>query len=74
MLDERGWTHRWHDGATLRSASREPTHAVREGQYLLPFLVQTKWRAFVHDGAPPNRTTVDLDGGTAVVRMPRRDR
>ncbi|MFB7574182.1 DUF6191 domain-containing protein [Streptomyces sp. NPDC056165] len=23
------------------------------------------------DGAPPNRTTVDLDGGTAVVRMPR---
>ncbi|MFE7854486.1 DUF6191 domain-containing protein [Streptomyces sp. NPDC101209] len=26
------------------------------------------------DGAPPNRTTVDLDGGTAVVRMPRRDR
>ncbi|KUJ35916.1 DUF6191 domain-containing protein [Streptomyces sp. MI02-2A] len=22
------------------------------------------------DGAPPNRTTVDLDGGTAVVRMP----
>lgn len=26
------------------------------------------------DGAPPNRTMVDLDGGTAVVRMPRRDR
>jgi hypothetical protein len=26
------------------------------------------------DGAPPNRTTVDLDGGTAVVRMPRHDR
>jgi hypothetical protein len=26
------------------------------------------------DGAPPNRTTVDLDGGTAVVRMPRADR
>ncbi|MFI8232389.1 DUF6191 domain-containing protein [Streptomyces sp. NPDC085900] len=26
------------------------------------------------DGAPPNRTTVDLDGGTAVVRMPRLDR
>ncbi|GDY60239.1 hypothetical protein SVIO_108620 [Streptomyces violaceusniger] len=25
------------------------------------------------DGAPPNRTTVDLDGGTAVVRMPRLD-
>ncbi|GGX62890.1 DUF6191 domain-containing protein [Streptomyces fructofermentans] len=24
------------------------------------------------DGAPPNRTTVDLDGGTAVVRVPRR--
>ena len=23
------------------------------------------------DGAPPNRTSVDLDGGTAVVRMPR---
>lgn len=23
------------------------------------------------DGAPPNRTRVDLDGGTAVVRMPR---
>ncbi|MFF4145096.1 DUF6191 domain-containing protein [Streptomyces sp. NPDC001698] len=23
------------------------------------------------DGAPPNRTTVDLDGGAAVVRMPR---
>lgn len=23
------------------------------------------------DGAPPNRTTVDLDGGTAVVRIPR---
>jgi len=23
------------------------------------------------DGAPPNRTTVDLDGGTAAVRMPR---
>lgn len=23
------------------------------------------------DSAPPNRTTVDLDGGTAVVRMPR---
>ncbi|MFD5495431.1 DUF6191 domain-containing protein [Streptomyces sp. NPDC001812] len=22
------------------------------------------------DGAPPDRTTVDLDGGTAVVRMP----
>jgi hypothetical protein len=22
------------------------------------------------DGAPPNRTMVDLDGGTAVVRMP----
>ncbi|WP_406388009.1 DUF6191 domain-containing protein [Streptomyces sp. NBC_00887] len=22
------------------------------------------------DGAPPNRTTVDLDGGTAVIRMP----
>lgn len=22
------------------------------------------------DGAPPHRTTVDLDGGTAVVRMP----
>ncbi|WP_437004646.1 DUF6191 domain-containing protein [Streptomyces sp. enrichment culture] len=22
------------------------------------------------DGAPPNRTTVDLDAGTAVVRMP----
>ncbi|MFD5426960.1 DUF6191 domain-containing protein [Streptomyces sp. NPDC127084] len=22
------------------------------------------------DGAPPNRTSVDLDGGTAVVRMP----
>ncbi|MEV6994997.1 DUF6191 domain-containing protein [Streptomyces sp. NPDC093228] len=22
------------------------------------------------DGGPPNRTTVDLDGGTAVVRMP----
>lgn len=22
------------------------------------------------DGAPPNRTTVDLDGGTAIVRMP----
>ncbi|MBQ0985961.1 hypothetical protein KBZ10_15830 [Streptomyces sp. F63] len=25
------------------------------------------------DGAPPNRTTVDLEGGTAVVRMPRAD-
>ncbi|MFE4176374.1 DUF6191 domain-containing protein [Streptomyces sp. NPDC056909] len=23
------------------------------------------------DGAPPHRTTVDLDGGTAVVRIPR---
>ena len=23
------------------------------------------------DGAPPNRTTVNLDGGTAVVRLPR---
>ncbi|MGD6748038.1 DUF6191 domain-containing protein [Streptomyces sp. BH106] len=23
------------------------------------------------DGAPPNRTTVNLDGGTAVVRIPR---
>ncbi|MEU1785087.1 DUF6191 domain-containing protein [Streptomyces sparsogenes] len=23
------------------------------------------------DGAPPKRTTVDLDAGTAVVRMPR---
>ncbi|WP_225102569.1 DUF6191 domain-containing protein [Streptomyces sp. CoH27] len=23
------------------------------------------------DGAPPNKTTIDLDGGTAVVRMPR---
>jgi hypothetical protein len=23
------------------------------------------------DGAPPHRTTVDLEGGTAVVRMPR---
>lgn len=22
------------------------------------------------DGAPPHRTTVDLDGGTAVIRMP----
>ncbi|MFJ7967715.1 DUF6191 domain-containing protein [Streptomyces sp. NPDC096324] len=22
------------------------------------------------DGAPPNRTTVDLDGGTAVIRIP----
>lgn len=26
------------------------------------------------DGAPPNRTTVDLDEGTAVVRMPGRAR
>ncbi|MFF4350130.1 DUF6191 domain-containing protein [Streptomyces sp. NPDC001530] len=26
------------------------------------------------DGAPPNRTTVDLDGGTAVIRMPWADR
>lgn len=26
------------------------------------------------DGAPPNRTRVDLDGGTAVVRMPRAGR
>ncbi|WP_055588092.1 DUF6191 domain-containing protein [Streptacidiphilus griseoplanus] len=26
------------------------------------------------DGAPPNRTRVDLDGGTAVVRMPQADR
>lgn len=26
------------------------------------------------DGAPPNRTTVDLDEGTAVVRMPGRGR
>ncbi|MFF3200795.1 DUF6191 domain-containing protein [Streptomyces sp. NPDC002962] len=26
------------------------------------------------DGAPPNRTTVDLDGGVAVVRMPRAGR
>ncbi|MFI7010724.1 DUF6191 domain-containing protein [Streptomyces sp. NPDC050145] len=26
------------------------------------------------DGAPPNRTTVDLAGGTAVVRVPRPDR
>ncbi|MFJ9757916.1 DUF6191 domain-containing protein [Streptomyces sp. NPDC101149] len=25
------------------------------------------------DGAPPNRTTVDLDGGTVVVRMPPAD-
>ncbi|WP_436841903.1 DUF6191 domain-containing protein [Streptomyces bobili] len=25
------------------------------------------------DGAPPNRTTVDLAGGTAVVRLPRAD-
>jgi hypothetical protein len=25
------------------------------------------------DGAPPNRTTVDLEGGTAVVRMPQAD-
>ncbi|MFE1951487.1 DUF6191 domain-containing protein [Streptomyces sp. NPDC059524] len=25
------------------------------------------------DGAPPNRTTVDLAGGTAVVRVPRPD-
>ncbi|MFG2757109.1 DUF6191 domain-containing protein [Streptomyces wuyuanensis] len=25
------------------------------------------------DGAPPNRTTVDLDGGTAVVRVPAAD-
>jgi hypothetical protein len=25
------------------------------------------------DGAPPNRTTVDLDGGSAVVRMPPAD-
>ncbi|MFD7898064.1 DUF6191 domain-containing protein [Streptomyces sp. NPDC059568] len=23
------------------------------------------------DGAPPHRTTVDLDGGTAVIRIPR---
>ncbi|GAA3873292.1 hypothetical protein GCM10023084_27830 [Streptomyces lacrimifluminis] len=26
------------------------------------------------DGAPPNRTTVDLEGGVAVVRMPQADR
>ncbi|MGW3409224.1 DUF6191 domain-containing protein [Streptomyces sp. NPDC000888] len=26
------------------------------------------------DGAPPNRTTVDLDGGTAVVRILRAGR
>ncbi|MFI6584455.1 DUF6191 domain-containing protein [Embleya sp. NPDC050493] len=26
------------------------------------------------DGAPPNRTTVDLDRGTAVVRLPHTDR
>jgi hypothetical protein len=26
------------------------------------------------DGAPPNRTTVDLEGGVAVVRVPRADR
>ncbi|MFI9169874.1 DUF6191 domain-containing protein [Streptomyces lincolnensis] len=26
------------------------------------------------DGAPPNRTTVDLTSGTAVVRMPRPER
>ncbi|WP_329214089.1 DUF6191 domain-containing protein [Streptomyces sp. NBC_00683] len=26
------------------------------------------------DGAPPNRTTVDLDGGTAVIRMPQAGR
>ncbi|MEV0035397.1 DUF6191 domain-containing protein [Streptomyces sp. NPDC050804] len=26
------------------------------------------------DGAPPHRTTVDLDGGTAVVRIPRAGR
>ncbi|WP_327233469.1 DUF6191 domain-containing protein [Streptomyces sp. NBC_01317] len=26
------------------------------------------------DGAPPNRTTVDLDGRTAVIRMPRTGR
>ncbi|WP_314172106.1 DUF6191 domain-containing protein [Streptomyces winkii] len=26
------------------------------------------------DGAPPNRTTVDLEGGTATVRIPRADR
>ncbi|MGQ5640180.1 MULTISPECIES: DUF6191 domain-containing protein [unclassified Streptomyces] len=25
------------------------------------------------DGAPPNRTTVDLDGGNAVIRMPLAD-
>lgn len=25
------------------------------------------------DGAPPHSTTVDLDGGTAVIRMPRSD-
>ncbi|MER8070511.1 DUF6191 domain-containing protein [Streptomyces sp. NPDC094034] len=27
-------------------------------------------RADEEDGAPPHRTTVDLDGGTAVIRMP----
>ncbi|MEV7680985.1 DUF6191 domain-containing protein [Streptomyces sp. NPDC088341] len=27
-----------------------------------------------NDGAPPHRTTVDLDGGTAVVRIPRTGR
>ncbi|MFD4692702.1 DUF6191 domain-containing protein [Streptomyces sp. NPDC058463] len=26
------------------------------------------------DGAPPNRTTVDLDGGTVVIRMPQAGR
>ena len=26
------------------------------------------------DGAPPNRTTVDLDGGVAVIRMPQAGR
>ncbi|MFE6779095.1 DUF6191 domain-containing protein [Streptomyces sp. NPDC057702] len=26
------------------------------------------------DGAPPNRTTVDLTAGTAIVRMPRTER
>ncbi|MFI5665146.1 hypothetical protein [Streptomyces sp. NPDC051684] len=29
------------------------------------------WRPGKDDGAPPNRTSVNLEGGTAVVRLPR---
>ncbi|MFE1442624.1 DUF6191 domain-containing protein [Streptomyces sp. NPDC058739] len=48
--------------ATL-SAGKE--HELRERRSSLVL------RDDEEDGAPPHRTTVDLDGGTAVVRMPR---